>query len=371
MPASNRTPWVVLVFVLCAGSIAHAQTASSALKKGQPAQLVILSATANRAGETLTIRGLNFGTEAPQVLCETHFMTVISATDSEIVVQLPAAVPDGTYLLTVIRGPSTNDRDVFHMAVQTPTVIRGPEGLAGSVGAPGPQGEPGIAGPSGATGATGAVGPSGPIGPSGPAGPQGPSGATGAQGETGAPGSVGAQGPAGPQGDPGPQGAVGSQGPAGSQGLAGAQGEAGPVGPHGPAGPQGDRGPEGSQGASGPQGIAGPQGPGGLQGPMGLQGPAGPAGPAGPSGVSGYEIVTALSQVVTVAGFGTFAMTATCPAGKHAIAGGYESLGNAYLLTPIASHPFAIDTWRVVLRSPQVAPTPSVQVRVHVVCAMN
>lgn len=367
---------MVLVFVLCAGSIAHAQAASSALKKGQPAQLVILSATANRASETLTIRGLNFGTEAPQVLCETHFLTVISATDSEIVVQLPAAVPDGTYLLSVVRGPSTNDRDVFHMAVQTPTVITGPEGPAGPVGAPGLQGEPGVAGPPGAIGATGAMGVQGPVGPGGPqgsigplgpAGPVGSSGATGAQGETGLPGAVGAQGSAGSQGDPGPQGAVGSQGPAGSQGLAGAQGEAGPVGPHGPAGPQGDRGPEGSQGAGGPQGIAGPQGPAGLQGPTGLQGPAGPA---GPPGVSGYEIVTALSPVATVVGFGTFAMTATCPAGKHAIAGGYESLGDAIKLTPVASHPVTFDTWRVVLRSPQVTQTPNAQVRVYVVCAL-
>ena len=143
MPISNRTPWVVLVFVLCASSIAHAQTDSSALKKGQPAQLVILSATANRANETLTIRGLNFGRHAPLVLCELHYMTVIGATESEVVVLLPAALPDGTYLLSVVRGWSTHERDVFHMAVQTPTIITGPEGPAGPVGAPGPQGEPG------------------------------------------------------------------------------------------------------------------------------------------------------------------------------------------------------------------------------------
>ena len=357
MPISNRTPWVVLVFVLCASSIAHAQTDSSALKKGQPAQLVILSATANRANETLTIRGLNFGRHAPLVLCELHYMTVIGATESEVVVLLPAALPDGTYLLSVVRGWSTHERDVFHMAVQTPTIITGPEGPAGPVGAPGPQGEPGVAGPPGPTGATG------PVGPQGPAGPNGPQGSTGA---TGAQGDAGAQGAVGPQGEPGPQGAVGAQG------AAGPQGETGPVGAQGPAGQQGVRGPDGPQGAGGPQGIAGPQGPAGLQGPMGLQGPAGPT---GPSGVSGYETVAIVSPAVpaTVNGFGTFTAFATCPPGKRVITGGYESLGDAIKLTPVASHPdpASLDTWRVVLRSPQIVQTFNVQVKVYAVCATN
>lgn len=86
--------------------------------------------------------------------------------------------------------------------------------------------------------------------------------------------------------------------------------------------------------------------------------------------MSGYEVVTAVTPIVTVPGFGTFTAGATCPSGKHVIAGGYEALGSAILLTPIASHPtITIDTWRVILRSPQVSQTANVQLRVYAVCA--
>lgn len=228
MPVSNRTLGMALVFVLCASSIAHAQTASSESKKWQPAQLAILSASVDRANETITIRGLNFGRHAPVVFCETQYMTVISATDSELVVHLPAAVPDGTYLLTVVSGPRPNDRDVFHVAVQTPTIVTGPEGAPGNAGPPGPQGDTGAAG---SQGLTGAIGPSGPQGPAGPAGPQGPQGAVGATGATGA---TGAQGEVGPVGAVGPQGATGAQGEVGPQGSVGPQGETGAQGAVGP-----------------------------------------------------------------------------------------------------------------------------------------
>ena len=126
MPIFKRFPWVALVLVLCTGSATAAGSTSS--RKGTPTQVVVLSAVVDRAQETLTIRGLNFGSQPPQVMCETNYMTVLSATDTEIVVQFPAAVPDGTYLLTVVRGPATVDRDVFNVAVQTPKVATGAEG---------------------------------------------------------------------------------------------------------------------------------------------------------------------------------------------------------------------------------------------------
>ena len=46
---------------------------------------------------------------------------------------LPATVPDGSYLLTVIRGKGAVDRDSFHFTTQTPS--QGPEGPAGPAGA--------------------------------------------------------------------------------------------------------------------------------------------------------------------------------------------------------------------------------------------
>src|SRR6476620_8876113 len=109
MSLLNRTLAVSLVFVLFAGTLAYAGPAAPSK------QLLITSAAVNRANETLTIRGVAFGSSAPQVWCESHPMTVSSANDSELVVYLPAAMPDGTYLLTVVRGPSQIDRDVFHV----------------------------------------------------------------------------------------------------------------------------------------------------------------------------------------------------------------------------------------------------------------
>ena len=51
------------------------------------------------------------------------------------------------------------------------------------------------------------------------------------------------------------------------------------------------------------------------------------------------------------------------------IAGGYESVGNAIQLTPVASHPVTAEIWRVMLRSPSVGQIANVQVRVFAVCA--
>jgi hypothetical protein len=368
MPVSNRTLAVSLVFVLCAGTLAHAAPSK---------QLVITSAAVNRPNETLTIRGAAFGSSAPQVWCESHPMTVISANDSELVVYLPAAMPDGTYLLTVVRGPAQIDRDVFHMSVQTPTVVGGPQGSVGPKGDPGPKGDAGAAGPKGDAGAAGPKGDTGAVGPkgdTGAAGPQGPAGETGA---------VGPQGPAGPQGVAGPQGAagdVGPMGPAGPQGVAGPQGAAGdvgPVGPVGPIGPAGAQGTTGPQGAAGPQGVAGPAGPTGpsgaqgFAGPQGATGAQGPAGPQGAPGVSGYQVVPTALMTVSINGNQTTSAVSVCPAGKVVIAGGYESSTGAFVLHPVASFPSAIENgWRVTLRLSQVAAA-TFQFRVYAICAAN
>lgn len=218
---SSRKILVALGFVIAAVVSADAMDSNDNAKKdgqkqGPPSQLVILSATVDRANETLTIRGRNFGTQAPQVLCEEYSMTVVSATDTEVIAYLPAAVPDGTYLLTVARGPSQQERDVFHFAVQTPKVITGPQGPAGIPGEQGPQGP---AGPQGEPGAAGPQGPAGPQGEQGVPGPMGPAGADGAQGPAGVQGAPGPQGPAGPAGPAGLPGPAGPQGPAGLSGI--------------------------------------------------------------------------------------------------------------------------------------------------------
>lgn len=93
-------------------------------------------------------------------------------------------------------------------------------------------------------------------------------------------------------GPEGPQGEVGPAGPQGEVGPAGPQGEVGPAGPQGevgPAGPQGDVGPAGPQGEVGPAGPQGEVGPEGQQGDTGPQGPQGDPGPQGPQGDTGPQ----------------------------------------------------------------------------------
>jgi hypothetical protein len=193
MVVSIRTLVVAFILVLATGAIAHAQPNH----KKQAGPVLVLSATPNRVSQTLTIRGVGFGERAPNVFWEEQTLPVASASDTEVVAFFPAAVPDGTYRVTVIRGPSAIDRDVFYVTVQAATVVEGPQGPAG---APGPQGEPGLQGEPGPAGPAGPAGPTGPQGAKGAVGPQGPAGPQGLPGVAGLPGPVGPQGPAGVSG---------------------------------------------------------------------------------------------------------------------------------------------------------------------------
>jgi hypothetical protein len=271
MRLSNRTVLAALAFVLMGSASAHAQkklTIASLLPTAKSSkELVIFSTAVDRANQTLTIQGQGFGAEPPQVWCETYSMTVLSATDGQLVMFLPAGVPDGTHLLTVVRGPSEKDRASFHAHVGSPG-----QGLAGPAGAAGPKGD------------------------AGPAGPKGDAGAVGPKGDAGA---------AGPKGD------TGAQGPAGS------------VGPKGDAGATG---PQGVQGASGLPGVQGLTGPAGLPGP---QGPVGPQGPAGI--ITGHQVVSTALSTVTLTGIQSTTAFATCPAGKRVFGGGYETTGTSVL----------------------------------------
>jgi hypothetical protein len=331
MPTSNGRFWVPLGFVLILlGTVAvqaHAQN-------GPSSQLVIFSAAADRAAETLTLRGRGFGPQAPFVFLKEFSLTVLSATDEQLIVRLPT-VPDGTYLLTVVRGPAQQDRDTFHLALQSPQGGDGVVGPAGPEGPAGPQGEPGPAGPEG---------PAGPQGEPGPAGPEGP---TGPQGEAG---------PAGPEGPAGPQGEAGAAGP---------QGEVGPQGPAGPQGPQGEVGPQGADGPQGPEGLQGPAGP------MGPQGPEGPMGPQGPAGMSGLEIVPVVMDVPSMGlnGLSFLDRNASCPAGKRVISAGPEvSWSGSGVLVVSSSHPMNDTTWRIVMRNTSTTAISSIGFTIHLIC---
>jgi IPT/TIG domain len=133
---------------------------------GPDKQLVVLSASLNRAAETLILKGQNFGASVPAVYCETVPMTVLSATDTQLVVLFPAATADGTYLLTVVKGNGQVERGVFYVTVQSASTSQ-PGGVAGPQG---PQGVAGPAGPKGDPGIPGSQGPAGPAGSSGVSG---------------------------------------------------------------------------------------------------------------------------------------------------------------------------------------------------------
>jgi len=338
MRLSNRTAFTAIVFVLMGTALAHAQKKPSdtlVLAKPQE-QLVVLSTAVDRVNQTLTIQGLSFGPEPPQVWCETSLMTVLSATDTQLVVFLPAAVPDGTHLLSVIRGTGEKDRGFFNMSVGTPGQ-----------------------GPAGPTGPAGPAGPAGPKGDTGAAGPKGDTGAAGPKGDTGAAGLKGDTGAAGPQGDVGPMGPKGDTGAAGTPGDTGA------------TGPKGDTGATGATGAPGATGATGPQGPQGAQGAQGPQGLMGPLGPQGLPGVSGYQIVSTALATLTLVGNTTTTMSVTCPVGKRVVSGGYDSQhATGVLLHPVAMFPPTWDTWRVTLRLSQDTAA-TFQFRVYAICAAS
>ena len=91
MRLSKRIVLIALAFVFMGTALAHAQKKlTNTLVITRPSEhLVVLSTAVDRANQTLTIQGLGFGAQPPQVWCETYLMTVMSATDSQLVVFLP------------------------------------------------------------------------------------------------------------------------------------------------------------------------------------------------------------------------------------------------------------------------------------------
>ena len=161
--------------MLLSGSPLFAQSNSSK-------QLIVTSASVDRSSDTVTLKGSGFGIKRPTVFCELTQMTVLSATDEELLVAFPASVLDGTFLFTVARGNGTSERASFFVTTNRPQILQGQEGPAGPQGAAGPtgaQGPKGDKGDKGDTGAQGVQGTQGPQGERGAVGLQGPKGDTG------------------------------------------------------------------------------------------------------------------------------------------------------------------------------------------------
>jgi hypothetical protein len=280
-------------------------------------QLIVTSASVDRVNDTVTLKGAGFGNKKPTVFCELTQMTVLSASDEELLVAFPASVLDGTFLFTVARGNGATERASFFVTTNRPEILQGT------------------------------------------AGPAGPQGAAGLKGDKGDKGETGAQG------------LQGQQGERGLQGLKGDTGATGATGPQGIEGPQGPQGLAGPQGSAGPQGVAGPTG---SQGPQGPMGPIGPAGLQGTSGISGYERVVGDSGTLQMNPGVSLFVTAVCPTGKRVIAGGHElASSSSQQLGVTMSAPFestVLSGWRVNFRNNLNAALTNVQVRAFVVCAI-
>jgi len=146
----RRTGTVFLTLVLLVG-VAHAEL--------RP-QLVIQRTEADLAAETLEIHGqkLLWGNDDEAVVTLAGApLVVLSATETQILAQLPAGVTPGSYVLKVSRGVGAVQNDVFDVTL----------GTAGEVGPPGPRGLPGPAGEPGPQGLQGLQGIQGPPGPAG------------------------------------------------------------------------------------------------------------------------------------------------------------------------------------------------------------
>jgi len=97
-------------------------------------------------------------------------------------------------------------------------------------------------------------------------------------------------------------------------------------------------------GRTGAAGAAGPPGPMGPAGPAGVAGPAGPPGPPGPAGQPGPTATTIERNTVTVSAMtaGTpVNVTASCPAGTVALAGGASTTTTSSAVFMQQSYPDA------------------------------
>jgi hypothetical protein len=162
--STSTLPFILLLVGAAVVLSGCSSSGNSSTVQAQSAAPVITSAQVNTVTGQLTITGTGFGA-AQTVQLGSQFPTVVSSTNTSVIVALPANLNPGSYAL-VVTNATTNQTGSFVVAI-------------GAVGPTGPQG------PIGLIGATGATGPAGPIGATGPVGPQGPSGPTGPMGPGG------------------------------------------------------------------------------------------------------------------------------------------------------------------------------------------
>jgi hypothetical protein len=172
-----RTPTLVLVLLFALAAVpVQTQPQTQTLAVPLP---VLQSAAMGQDSVTLTIKGSNLlGITTPIVTLNSVRLTVVSATNTQIVARLAAPVAAATYFLVV-------QRDSLSYGVIDVTL-----GVAGPAGAPGPKGDPGMPGPKGDPGAQGPKGDQGVAGAQGLRGDVGPRGVEGAPGPSGAPGAA-------------------------------------------------------------------------------------------------------------------------------------------------------------------------------------
>ena len=170
---------LALTLVFSLPALLHAQ-----VEIWSPDLVIVNSAQANLATNTIAIFGRNFGKQPPEVKLDAAILVVTSFSPTTIQANLPLGLPPGSYHLIVVAGRGSPRVGLLDVTIGN----TGPEGPQGPQGAQGPQG------------VAGAVGPVGPVGPGGPKGSAGPSGPAGPQGARGIPGIQGQPGPAGPAG---------------------------------------------------------------------------------------------------------------------------------------------------------------------------
>ncbi len=167
----------------------------------------------------------------------------------------------------------------------------------------------------------------GPAGPIGPVGPQGPQGAKGDPGEVG------------PKGDPGSAGLPGLAAELTVTAL-----DAGIDGAPCPAG--------GARLVSGDAGVIVCNGLDGAPGPVGAtgaDGPPGATGATGSTGLAGWQRISVVTTNDSLGPGGEVVRTATCPAGKRVLGGGFVVFGATGRWVSTSNGPFSDSQWVVAM----------------------
>ncbi len=124
-------------------------SSGSDLRDDDARPLVVLRADADLSMGKILIEGRNFLARHERDVRVTlggYPLSIAGVpTATEILADLPAGYPDGTYRLTVSRGPGRARNAVFHLTLGAV----GPPGPRGTSGEPGPEGPAGPPGPPG------------------------------------------------------------------------------------------------------------------------------------------------------------------------------------------------------------------------------